>query len=67
VEQVREARHAAADAAAYAAAAAYADAAAWVIARDILTEAIQLGAHGALDMAAPETEARADELLRVLA
>ena len=39
----------------------------WHAARDILTEAIMLGAHGGLDMQAPETEARAERLLAVLA
>jgi hypothetical protein len=61
----------AAYAAAYAAYAAAADAAdakrqVWFTAKDILTEAIKLGPHGGLDMDAPETEARAEQLLELI-
>ena len=35
--------------------------------RGILTEALAMGKHGCLDMDAPETEARADRLLEIVA
>lgn len=70
-QTMAEIKHAAANVAAAAAAAAVAYAAAanavayaaWKIRREILVEAIHLGAHGGLDLDAPATDARAEQLL----